>query len=58
MSYMTVQQAAEKIQYSRSSLYKFCKSGLIPSSKINGKRLIKEDDIEKLLGKVKTQTPR
>jgi len=57
MSYMTVQQAAEKIQYSRSSLYKFCKSGLIPSSKINGKRLIKEDDIEKLLGKVKTQTP-
>jgi len=57
MRVVTIQQAAEMLQHSPTTLYRFCKSGLVPSSKINGKRLIKEDDIENLLEKKKTQTP-
>jgi excisionase family DNA binding protein len=57
MSYMTVQQAAEKIQYSSISIYRFCKNGITPSYKRNGKILIKEEDLERWLEEGKRQIP-
>jgi len=57
MRVLTVQQAAEKIQLSTTSIYRLCGSGELSSSKINRKILIKEEDLEKWLERGKRQTP-
>jgi excisionase family DNA binding protein len=49
--YLTVEQAAERLQFHRMSIYRMTWSGELPSSKVRRRVRIREQDLQDLMNR-------